>query len=191
MLKFSDRAIQEVLSALKAEENGDDMVLRVKVNQEAPPPHRHSMAFVPAAEKEAVDEEFDGGGFRVIIDPASKKELEGGSVDFVVSATGPGFKIDPPKTVIKDPRGPAIQKLIDEKINPGVASHGGFVELINVEENRVYVRLGGGCQGCGMVDVTLKHGIQNMIQEKIPSITEVLDVTDHASGSNPYYQPGK
>ena len=191
MLKFSERAIQEIKSALEAEENKEGMVLRVKVNEGAPPPHRHSMAFVPAAEKESVDEEFDGGGFRVIIDPASKKELGGGSVDFVVSATGPGFKIDPPKTVMKDPRGPAIQKLIDEKINPGVATHGGFVELINVEENRVYVRLGGGCQGCGMVDVTLKHGIQNMIQEQIPSITEVLDVTDHASGTNPYYQPGK
>lgn len=191
MLKFSERAIKEVLSALKAEENKEGLVLRVKVNQGAPLPHRHSMAFIPASEKEPVDEEFDGGGFRVIIDPASKKELEGGSVDFVVSATGPGFKIEPPKTAISDPRGPAIQKLIDEKINPGVASHGGFVELINVKDNRVYVRLGGGCQGCGMVDVTLKHGIQNMIQEQIPSITEILDVTDHASGTNPYYQPGK
>jgi Fe/S biogenesis protein NfuA len=191
MLEFSEKAREEILAALEGEEEKENTFLRVKVNPGMPGPHRHTMMFVPGDEKTDADEEFDAGGFRYIVDAESRKELEGARVDFVVSPSGPGFKIEPPKPDINDPRAPSVQKLLEEKINPGIAMHGGFVELIDVKENRVYVRLGGGCQGCGMVDVTLKHGIESMIREEIPSITEVLDVTDHASGTNPYYQPGK
>jgi len=84
-----------------------------------------------------------------------------------------------------------IQQLLDESINPAVAGHGGFVQLIDVKENVVYIQMGGGCQGCGMADVTLKAGIERMIMEEVPEVTEVLDTTDHASGNNPYYTPGK
>ena len=84
-----------------------------------------------------------------------------------------------------------VQELIDTMINPAVAGHGGFVELIDVQDNRVYLQMGGGCQGCGAADVTLKAGIERMIFEEIPEVTEVLDTTDHASGSNPYYAPSK
>jgi len=84
-----------------------------------------------------------------------------------------------------------VQELIDTMINPAVAGHGGFVELIDVTDNRVYLQMGGGCQGCGAADVTLKSGIERLIKEEIPEVTEVLDTTDHASGQNPYYTPGK
>jgi Fe-S cluster biogenesis protein NfuA len=84
-----------------------------------------------------------------------------------------------------------VQRLLNEQINPGVASHGGFVELIDVENNNVYLRMGGGCQGCGAADVTLKMGIERLIREEVPQIYQVLDVTDHASGQNPYYTPSK
>ena len=84
-----------------------------------------------------------------------------------------------------------VQELIDSMINPAVAGHGGFVELIDVQDNRVYLQMGGGCQGCGAADITLKAGIERMIKEEIPEIEEVLDTTDHASGENPYYTPGK
>ena len=83
------------------------------------------------------------------------------------------------------------QELIDTMINPAVAGHGGYVELIDVQESRVYLQMGGGCQGCGAADVTLKSGIERLIKEELPEITEVLDTTDHASGSNPYYAAGK
>ena len=72
-----------------------------------------------------------------------------------------------------------------------MAGHGGFVELIDIQDSRVYLQLGGGCQGCGMSDVTLKAGIERLIKEEIPEVAEVVDTTDHASGSNPYYTPGK
>jgi Fe-S cluster biogenesis protein NfuA len=82
-----------------------------------------------------------------------------------------------------------IKELIDTQINPAVASHGGFVELIDVKKNNVYLQLGGGCQGCGMANVTLRQGIERMIRQFVPQVGGILDVTDHASGSNPYYAP--
>ncbi len=84
-----------------------------------------------------------------------------------------------------------VQELIDSTINPAVAGHGGFVQLVDVKDNRVYIQMGGGCQGCGAADVTLKAGIERLIKEELPEIEEVLDSTDHASGTNPYYTPAK
>ena len=84
-----------------------------------------------------------------------------------------------------------VQDLIDNMINPAVAGHGGWVELIDVQDKRIYLQMGGGCQGCGAADITLKAGIERLIKEEIPEIEEVLDTTDHASGANPYYTPSK
>lgn len=84
-----------------------------------------------------------------------------------------------------------IQKILDEMINPAVAGHGGFVEVLEVKDNIAYLRLGGGCQGCGMVNVTLKQGIETTLKDEIPQLTGVIDQTDHAGGTNPYYQPSK
>jgi Fe-S cluster biogenesis protein NfuA len=84
-----------------------------------------------------------------------------------------------------------IRDLLDREINPAVGQHGGFVELIDVRKNNVYLRLGGGCQGCGAADVTLKQGIEKAIRSLAPSVGEILDTTDHAAGRNPYYAPAK
>jgi Fe-S cluster biogenesis protein NfuA len=84
-----------------------------------------------------------------------------------------------------------IRDLLDREINPAVAAHGGFVELIDVKRNAVFLRLGGGCQGCGAADVTLKQGIEKAIRALAPAVGEILDTTDHAAGRNPYYAPAK
>lgn len=84
-----------------------------------------------------------------------------------------------------------VQKILDEMINPAVAGHGGWVDLLDIKDNLVYLRLGGGCQGCGMVNVTLKQGIEATLREEIPQIAGVVDQTDHQGGNNPYYQPAK
>lgn len=94
-----------------------------------------------------------------------------------------------PKPGLKTAEGLAIQNLLEEKVNPSIAAHGGRITLVDLQKDRAYVRLDGGCQGCGMADVTLKQGVAVEIQKLVPSITEVLDVTDHADGTNPYYQP--
>jgi Fe-S cluster biogenesis protein NfuA len=82
-----------------------------------------------------------------------------------------------------------VQQVLDTIINPAVASHGGMVTLLDVSNNAVYLEFGGGCQGCGMVSVTLKYGVERAIREEVPEIGEILDTTDHASGRNPYYAP--
>src|SRR5215471_4124945 len=84
-----------------------------------------------------------------------------------------------------------IQELIDYQINPAVAGHGGFIELLDFKNGIVYLKMGGGCQGCGMANVTLKQGIERMLREEMPEIQQVVDTTDHAGGTNPYYQPSK
>ena len=84
-----------------------------------------------------------------------------------------------------------VQELIDSTINPAVAGHGGFVQLIDVKENKVYLQMGGGCQGCGAADFTLRQGIEAILRKEVPEILQVLDVTDHAAGMNPYYRPAK
>ncbi len=93
----------------------------------------------------------------------------------------------PPVDELRD----RIQGILDREVNPSVASHGGVVRLLDVKENQVYVQMGGGCQGCGMADVTLKQGVEIAIRSEIPEVGEIMDTTDHASGNNPYYAPSK
>jgi len=96
-----------------------------------------------------------------------------------------------PKPGLDTEAGKVIQNLLQLKINPQVASHGGHISLVDVQDDTAYIRLEGACQGCGMADVTLKQGVVKEIMALVPTIGKVLDVTDHAGGANPYYQPGK
>ena len=84
-----------------------------------------------------------------------------------------------------------VQEVLDTRINPSVASHGGHVGLMGVQGNTVFLKLGGGCQGCGQADVTLKQGIEVEIHAAVPEVGDILDTTDHAAGRNPYYSPSK
>jgi Fe-S cluster biogenesis protein NfuA len=93
----------------------------------------------------------------------------------------------PPESEIRK----QVQHLLDREINPALGMHGGWVELIDVKKNSIYLRMGGGCQGCGAANATLKMGIESSIRELIPQVGEILDTTDHAAGRNPYYQAGK
>ena len=84
-----------------------------------------------------------------------------------------------------------IQQVLSEQVNPAIASHGGGAELVSVDGTIAYLRLFGGCQGCGLAQVTLKQGIERILLESIDELSQVVDVTDHASGDNPYYQSQK
>jgi Fe/S biogenesis protein NfuA len=79
--------------------------------------------------------------------------------------------------------------VLRDQINPAIAMHGGWAELVEVDGTTAYLRLGGGCQGCGMAAMTLRHGIERAIRAAVPEIADIIDVTDHASGANPYYEP--
>ena len=83
-----------------------------------------------------------------------------------------------------------VEKILNEELNPALAMHGGFVRLVDVKDNVVMLELGGGCQGCGMAVVTLKQGVEQAIRAQVPEVGEIIDVTDHAAGRNPYYADG-
>src|SRR5881398_1284144 len=84
-----------------------------------------------------------------------------------------------------------VADLFDSQVNPMVARHGGRVELIDVQDAVVMVRMAGGCQGCGMADVTLRQGIEAMLHQHVPEVKGIVDITDHAAGSNPYFAAAK
>jgi len=145
-------------------------------------------------EEEAAPDDVvvDCGDFKVLIDPESAENLKGATIDYVENLNASGFNVENPNTPTWDnPKAQKIQELIDEQINPAVAAHGGHIDLLDVKDDSIYIHMGGGCQGCGMANVTLKHGIESMIKDVFPEITQIVDTTDHAAGTNPYYQPSK
>lgn len=176
-------------------QGAESPVLGVRILAEATSPMnpQYSLAFVQEGEESDDDTVFDYDDFKVFVDSESLAFVEDVKLDFLTSGMGGGFRIDKVRTAskVEGPLAEKVQKVIEEQINPALALHGGFIELINVEGNTAYIELGGGCRGCGMVDVTLKQGVEVMIKENVPEITQILDTTDHASGNNPYYQPSK
>jgi len=190
MLTITDAAKKKVLAILEGEDQ-KDLALRVAIRGRGPGGFRYELQFVGAGERGAEDTVVKAGGFDVLVDPDSAPNLKGATVDFLDGVTESGFKIDNPNPLWTDPKAQAVQEVIDSQINPGVASHGGHVALLDVKDNIAYIALGGGCQGCGMVDVTLKQGIEVVLKEAVPEIRQVIDTTDHAAGKNPFYQPSK
>ncbi len=91
------------------------------------------------------------------------------------------------KGELSSPEAQQMAQLIEEQINPALSAHGGFVVLHSVENNKVFLEMGGGCQGCAMSYQTMKEGIEGAIRQLIPTITEVVDVTNHSAGDNPFY----
>ena len=193
MIKITPAARDRFLDVLKAE-GREGHGLRVTVSGGGTPRPEFALNFADPDEGGEGDLVEDVGPFKLYVDPDSAKFLEGASVDFIDNLTESGFKVDAPNAGIAGPEGPvaeAVQKSLVEKINPAVQSHGGFVELVAIEDGTAYLRFGGGCQGCGMINVTLKQGVEKVLFEDVPEIKKVMDVTDHDSGDNPYYQPAK
>jgi Fe/S biogenesis protein NfuA len=141
----------------------------------------------------------------VVVPEADIDKLQGATVDWSDDLMSGGLLVVNPNK--PDPASPAIggragvdlsgpvpqrvMQVIDEQINPAIAAHGGSAELVAVEDETAYVRLGGGCVGCGMASVTLGQGIEVAILEAVPEVRQVVDVTDHASGTNPYFEAAK
>ncbi len=115
----------------------------------------------------------------------------------VPAVTGVDFTRSPAATAqaadldLDDPETAAVFNLLEETVNPQVAAHGGHIALVNVTDHIAFIRLEGGCQGCGMADVTLKQGVEVAILQEVPTIVEVRDATDHEGGENPFYEADK
>jgi Fe/S biogenesis protein NfuA len=187
MITFTEAARGKVLELL-AGEGRQGSALRFSISGRMGGVFQYRLAFMKPEEREPGDVLSDAGGFQVVVDARSAPHLEGTAVDYVEAPAQSGFKIDNPNPLWSDPLAAAVQRLIDEEINPALASHGGFVHLLELREGVAHVELGGGCQGCGMAHVTLKRGIEARIREALPEVKEVVDVTDHSGGANPYFR---
>jgi len=187
MITFTEVARRKVLELLAAE-GRQGSALRFAVSGRMGGVFQYRLAFMKPEEREPGDVVFDAGGFEVAVDARSAPHVAGTSVDYVETPSQSGFKIDNPNPLWTDALASAVQRLMDEEINPALASHGGFAHLLDLRDGVAYVELGGGCQGCGMAHVTLKRGIEARIREAVPEVTGVVDVTDHAGGANPYFR---
>jgi len=196
MITITENARKKFLAILEADNRQGRGMRVTAVRGPSPLSVDYALAFVEPGQEDAADQIIELEEFNVHIDPESAPLLDGAVVDYLSGLDESGFKITNPKAAAGPPvpTGPIaekIQHIIDSKVNPGVATQGGHVSLVDVKDDIAYLRFGGGCQGCGMVDVTLKHGVEVMLKEAVPQLKAVMDVTDHAGGQNPYYQPSK
>ena len=193
----TDAARATVLDIRSNEDDADGLGLRVEVTGASGVDYTYDLSLEPVAEAADDDHLHTNEGLTVIIPANSVDAMRGSTLD-LPSVAGQGG------LVIRNPNRPnplgdlgqleltgdaadKIKMLLAERINPALAAHGGYAELIGVEGEKAFVTMGGGCQGCSMSAATLQEGIQRAILEAVPEITEVVDTTDHGQGENPYY----
>jgi Fe/S biogenesis protein NfuA len=190
MITFTEVA-RDWITKIIASQDERGLGVRLVITGRGPDGFRYDMSLMKEDEKKPDDVVVEAGPFKTYIDAESAANLRGSTIDLVENLGQSSLKIDNPNPLWSDPMALAVQRVLDTEINPGVASHGGHVALLDVKESIAYIALGGGCQGCGMADVTLKQGIEVAIKKAVPQITQVLDTTDHAAGRNPFYQQSK
>jgi len=161
------------------------------------------MYFQALADAGAADAVQHDDELPVVIPAGSVERMRGATLDEVDESGGEGGLVivnpnTPPPAArgavsptvdLSDPLAQQVVSVLDEQVNPSIAAHGGRADLVAVENGSVYLRLSGGCQGCGMAKATLSQGIEVILREAIPEIADIVDVTDHADGTNPYYEP--
>lgn len=180
-------------SLIEKEAEIGQLNLRIEVNNPGTPQADVGITFCPAGDQDESDLELRYPHFILYVDHNSVAALRDASIDYKLNELGGQLSVKAPfiKGVAPDEASPLherIQYIIDSEINPNLASHGGFVTLVDIVDNtKVVLRFGGGCHGCGMADVTMKSGIEKTLKQKCPEIQAVVDATDHALGENPYY----
>ena len=195
-ISVTDNALEQIQAAMAQQEK---TALRVEASTNGTSDFSYGMRLIGEEEKTATDTVVQQGDLEVVMDPRSAEYLNGATIDYEDRIVKSGFKFrNPnkpeapklgagPRPDLSGPVAERVQRLIDTELNPAVATHGGVINFLGVKENKVFLGFGGGCHGCGMVDVTLKQGVETRIREVIPEIVEVVDTTDHSSGENPFY----
>ncbi|MDB6096752.1 MAG: Fe/S biosis protein NfuA [Francisellaceae bacterium] len=190
-IHLSDLAYKHFLSLIEKEAI-PNMNIRVSVLNPKTSKAEVFITFCPYNEEEKDDLKLNYSDFKIFIEKKSLPFLQDATIDYKANKVGGELSIKAPhlkKTLDTHNLSlfQAIEDLILNEINPSLASHGGKVTLIDIiEPNILILEFGGGCQGCGMVGYTLKHGIEKTLKEHFPQITEIKDVTDHEAGTNPY-----
>ena len=206
VLSITDRARQQVLEIRAGEPDGENLALWLEVRNQQGGGFAYDLWFQPVAEATEADLVQHHDDLTIVVPADSLDKVRGATLDL----SGDGLMLQNPNEPAAPPPAPArpaapdmpdadlsgpvaqaVLRVLDESINPSIASHGGTAQLVAVEDDVAYLRLGGGCVGCGMASVTLSQGIEVAIRDAVPEITRVVDVTDHASGTNPYYEAAK
>jgi Fe/S biogenesis protein NfuA len=201
LLTLTDAARERILEVRAGEPEPDGLALWLEINGVQGNAFTYDMYFRKLDEAGEQDIVQHGDDLSVVVPEEHADNIRGSTLDL----SGGGLVLQNPNTPplpsavaaaapdldMDDPVVAKIVELLDQQINPQIAAHGGFAELVAVEAPIAYLRMGGGCQGCGMASVTLSQGIEVMLVDAVPEITEVVDVTDHASGTNPYYESAK
>ncbi len=197
------KALPLLLDVRSRESDAEDLGLVISVSGVAGDTYTYEMAFMRVDHARPGDHVDGSQTLPLIIPAADIGTLSGASLEMSRNLLEPGLTITNPNSpspaisaehVAAELTGSVAERvvaIVDQAINPAIASHGGVVEVVAVEDSTVYVRMGGGCQGCGMASVTLTQGIESTITQTVPEISKVVDVTDHAGGTNPYYEQAK
>lgn len=193
MISVSSAAQQHFLKLIE-QQAIPGLGIRLRAVHAGTPKADCQLEFCEASDLSGGEVEIACDGFVIYLDAPSVPYLDGAELDFQANPTGGQLTIRAPKIKGVEPGADAslaeqVEYLLRSEINPQIASHGGRVALEAVEaDGTVLLRFGGGCHGCGMVDVTLKQGIERTLRSRLPRITAVRDVTDHAGGQTPYYR---
>jgi Fe/S biogenesis protein NfuA len=201
LLQVTDGAREEVLALRAAQPEPEVLALWVEITGVSGDDYSYDLALRPLEEAGARDLVEHHGDLPVVVGSGSVAKLRGATVDLVGDlATGGGLIVDNPNSPspavddyppleVSGTVQERVAQVLQKQVNPSIASHGGRAELVGVEGDRVLLRLSGGCQGCGLASVTLRRGIEVAIKRSVPEVAEIVDVTDHAAGTTPYFEP--
>jgi Fe/S biogenesis protein NfuA len=203
ILTITDAALEKLLEIRSTEPDAEDLAFVLAVSGAKGTDFTYTM-HMTSLDRLAEDDVLEQhGDLPVAMPQASIANLTGASLEMSSNLLSPGLTINNPNSpspaILTDgpppdltgPVAEQVEHVIRSQINPAIASHGGVIELVAVEEGVAYVRLGGACQGCGMANVTLSQGVEASITSVVPDVHQVIDVTDHNSGDNPYYEQTK
>ena len=198
VITLTERALAEVTSVRAEEPEPERVALWVAVTGVSGSNYTYDLYFQAAADAGTDDVVQHHGDLTVVVPSDSVERLVGATLDSSIVSGGlvlnnpnrpsPAVGTRPPADLSGDVA-QRVMQVLEQQINPSIASHGGEAELVGVEDGTAFLRLSGGCQGCGMAKVTLTQGIEVSLREAVPEVQRVVDVTDHASGTNPFYEP--
>lgn len=210
LMTVTPQALRKVQEIRAGEPDGDKLALWLEVSGAAGGEYTYDVYFDVVDAAAAEDAVIHHDDLTIVIPSESIGRLTGATLGMSRDLLNPGLSVTNPNRPTPPPSpSPAvgaaappvgdlsgdvaqrILQVLDRQINPSIASHGGRADLVAVENETAYLRLSGGCQGCGMASVTLGQGIEVAIKDNVPEITNVVDVTDHAQGANPYYEAAK
>lgn len=201
VLGVTPPARERVLAARADEADPERLALFLEVSGTAGGAYTYDMWFESAVDAGPSDAVERVGDLVVVVPAASVDKVRGATLDVgddgglvIVNPNSPPAErlvAAPPVADLSSPLAQRVVAVLDDVVNPQIAQHGGYAELVAVEAGTAYLRMGGGCQGCGLAQVTLSQGITVAIKDAVPEILEVVDVTAHADGTNPYYEAAK